>query len=345
MNVNFQQNQNVAAAATFGRVGNDTLQLYKEEYAVKELTVMTKEDHRVTMDGYVKRIAQMFRMNTLTDILPRCAPNVVYISGANKVMVGHEVVSDFICSRQKAIEARNMRNYATSAVVTESPIDAVPVGTPCVVLSQFDPYNCTGFMVIELNPDGRIQKMHFRAEPEVRFRADHPDNRLIFDHVPATAREAIYTRARGFGVVDGNLVPSRHIQRYDVFHEWMRMLYGYIYYKLNNDFNRGIESAAGYVYTGAMITAVDRKRPFAIPFSFEPPEACADVIPDVPDMYREWIRAGYDMGKKLFIGFTEYVGLQNPANSAFTDQMMRSYLDLCLFGSAQANKDMDMGTI
>lgn len=299
----------------------------------------------MTKEEYLLLIEQWFTENKLPDILPYCAPNVTYISGADKAMIGREVVGDFIRSRQRAITERNMRDYGFIATVTESPFDSVPAGTPCVVLSQFDPYNCTGFMVIELNPEGLIQKMHFRAEPEVRFRADHPDNRLIFDHVPATAREAIYTRARGFGVVDGNLVPSRHIQRYDVFHEWMRMLYGYIYYKLNNDFNRGIESAAGYVYTGAMITAVDRKRPFAIPFTFEPPEACAGAIPVVPDAYREWVRAGYEMGKKLFMGFTEFAELRHPQGPAFDDQMMRSYLDMCLFGSDQANKDMDMGTI
>lgn len=297
----------------------------------------------MTKEEYLLLIEQWFTENKLPDILPYCAPNVTYISGADKAMIGREVVGDFIRSRQRAITERNMRDYGFIATVTESPFDSVPAGTPCVALSQFDPYNCTGVIVIDLTPDGLVQKMHFHSKPEVRFRPRA--STCLFNHVPATAHEAILIRARGFGIVDRHLVPGRHIQRYDVFPTWVRMLYDYIYYNLFEHFTEGTENAAGHMYTAAMIAAVNRQRPFSIPFSLDPRTACAGAIPVVPDAYREWIRAGYEMGKKLFIGFTEYVGLQNPANSAFTDQMMRSYLDMCLFGSAQANKDMDMGTI
>jgi len=296
-------------------------------------------------EEYLSLIARLFTANTVHDIIPYCAEDVVYISGAGDAILGREAVKEFLLGRQEAIAERKAFNYGFAARVTKSDVPSVPVGTPCVAVSQYDRYNCTGFMVPEVNGEGKIQRLHFHRDRGVSFEAPVEGEGFV-THVPKDARDGIFIRALGFGIMDKRMVPSKHIQRYDVFNDNMNDLYRYIYYHLNEHFNEGIENAAGYTYAAAMIEAVNRQRPGDIPFRYVCEDAVKGVVPDAPEHYRDWLDEGYAMGVKLFLGFTEYAGLQGPlGNDEFEHQMMQSYMDMCLYGSVQANKDMDLGLI
>lgn len=297
-------------------------------------------------DLYLALIAQMFTDHTLTHLIPYCAPDVVYISGSGKVTVGKQAVEEFLHVRDRAnSDGNDNQCYGYPAVVKESDVPSIPVGTACIVLEQFDRFYCAGFMTVEVNDTGRIKKMHFHTEKGIRFHPLIEGTAHVFN-TAKNARDAIFARALGYGLIGGNFDTNKYVQRYDVFQKYNVILYNYIYHNLFDDFTNGIQRAAGYTYVAAMIEALNRARPDEIPFTFDPQDATDGVLPEVPERYREWIAKGYEMGKDLFFGFLYYAGLwTSMGHDEFDYEMTQSFMDMCLYGSIQVNRELDLGMI
>jgi hypothetical protein len=96
------------------------------------------------------------------------------------------------------------------------------------------------------------------------------------------------------------------------------------------------------MYISAMAAAVQRNTGLTL-FQFDETVSTSGIIPEVDTRYQAWINEGYETGKKLFFGFIEYVNLRSPKGPLFDAQLRQSYMDMALYGSTQANKDMDMG--
>lgn len=292
-------------------------------------------------EEYLKIIANGLTRNTATDIVPYCAKNVTYISDGKIVAQGREAVRQFLQTRKAAFSRDAINNYGYLATVKETSVDGVKVRNRIVAVSQFDKYNCTGYMVIKTNIFGKIKKIDFRTDSDTIFKCDSEEKWCI-TKVPADAHDAIGYRAFALGIMDKHVVLSKHIQQYDEFQRMVQETYAYIMNYLVKDFNDGITNAAGYIYASAMIVAFNRKNNSKLSFCFSPADAVNGTVPRTPSNYQKWITAGYEMGKKLFLGFNEYAELRHPRGKVFDDQLMQSYMDMCLYGSIQANKDMDM---
>ena len=291
----------------------------------------------------LQMIASNLSNNTMENIFQYITSDCSYYSDGEIVATGRDAVCSFFTQRKNAMIRENVTNYAFPAVVEKSEDSEIPIGTNCVAVAQFDKYNCVGFMTIKADTYGRIENFYFHTTPNVQFKTNAP-GRFNITSVPKDAHEAISYRAFAFGVMDENIVLSKHIQRYDVFQEEVQQIYYYILRYLNDDFNRGIMNAAGYMYISAMSEAVKRKTGTAL-FPFDAAKSITGEIPIVDNKYQQWIRDGYETGKSLFFGFVEYVNLRSPEGDLFDSQLIQSFMDMALYGSTQANKDMDMGKI
>lgn len=288
----------------------------------------------------LQKIADCLTNNTMDLIFPDIDTDCQYYRNGTVVVSGKEEVCNFFMIRKKAIARDSVACFAYPAVVNESEEKTIPVGTCCVALAQFDQYNCVGFMSIRLNNLSKITEFSFFTTPNVEFKVEG-QGKWSIHRVPKDAHDAIYFRAMAYGIIgDLDFVPSRHIQRYDVFQEYLRSTYSYIYKNLVEGFTQGIKNAAGYLYVIAMTTAMQRKNGIRL-VAFSENEATSGIIPKVEEKYQEWIDNGYEMGKKLFLGFTEYAEMRRPKDEVFVDQLLQSFMDMMLFGSVQANKDMD----
>jgi len=171
------------------------------------------------------------------------------------------------------------------------------------------------------------------------------DEKFSITHVPEDAHDAISYRAFALGIMNEKVILSKHIQRYDVFQEYVIRTYHKIYNSLGkNGFNEGITNAAGYLYTVAMATAFERNTGKLL-INYDEKLIFNKQAPSVEQAYQEWIDTGFETGKKLFLGFIEFVNLRSPKESTFVEQMNQSYLDMCLYGSTQANRDYDSNLI
>ncbi len=291
----------------------------------------------------LQKIADNLSQSTMENIYPNIAFSCKYYSDGRMIAKNKNEVCNFFTKRNNATKRDNVSNYAYYARIDKSANSAISVGDSCVALAQYDKYNCVGFMMIKVNIFGKIKEINFHTDSNVVFKADEP-GRFNISSVPKDAHDSISYRAFAFGIMDENVVLSRHIQRYDVFQEYVQQIYAYIYHNLTTDFNTGITNAAGYLYVAAMCEALKRATGKTI-FTFDEKKATIDATPKVDDYYQTWINAGYEKGKKLFFGFIEYVNLRHPNDKAFNESLLQSYMDMCLYGSTQANKDIDMGKV
>jgi len=101
------------------------------------------------MENIIKLIANNMTKNTMTNIYSNISFFCKYISNGYIVANNKQKVQEFFDSRQRALVRDSVDCFAYPAVVTESLIASIPVGTPCVILTQFDKYNCVGFMTIQ----------------------------------------------------------------------------------------------------------------------------------------------------------------------------------------------------
>ena len=117
--------------------------------------------------------------------------------------------------------------------------------------------------------------------------------------VPTNAHDAIGFRAFAFGIMDENVILSRHIQRYEIFQEYVHRVYAYIYRNLTSNFNQGITNAAGYMYITAMCVAYHRITGITL-FEFDEKESVTGEVPNVDAKYKRMIADGLKKGKELF---------------------------------------------
>ncbi len=263
-----------------------------------------------------------------------------YYSSNKKVASGKDEVCTFFSKRMEAQRRTGVKCFAYPATVTESKCPEVSVGDNCVALAQYDKYNCVGFMTLKTNLLGKIKRFSFHTTPDVTFKTSSPD-KVSITRVPRDAGDAIRFRAFASGILDEDLPPDRKLQP-DVLRDYAQRVYTYIYRHLNNDFNNGITNAAGYLFVAAMAEAVQQKSGRTL-FSFDEVDSVSGRIPDVDAEYRKWIENGYETGKGLFFGFIEYANLRGPKEKVFGDQLLQSFLDMTIYGGAQANKDLEMG--
>ncbi|MCQ2406427.1 MAG: hypothetical protein MJ067_04355 [Oscillospiraceae bacterium] len=296
----------------------------------------------MTFEDYIKFLANCFSENTVPDIVPYLSDDAVYISRGKNVASGREEIEATLKRKQTATAVDSVINHGYAAVVNKTGNPNVKIGDKVVALVQFDKYNCTGYMRIETNSLAQINKLDFCVDSETECTCE-TDDRFSVNHVPLDAHDAIVYRALALGIMDTNVILSKHVQRYDIFRYMAQTVCDYIYAYVIKDFNKRITDIAGYMYATAMITAVGRERENISVKSFSPVDAANGLIPEVDERYQGWINDGYEMGKKLFLGFTEYFYLRHPDNEELEKQMLQSYMDICLFGSIQANRDMDMG--
>ena len=285
----------------------------------------------------IQLIANNMSNNTMDQMTRYCASNCVYYSDEAKAASGKNEVCVFFSKRKAALSRDKVDCFAYPAKIEESGISGLAVGSECVAVCQFDKYNCVGFMTIQTNIFGKIKLFRFYTSPEVKFKTTAP-GKFNVTRVPKDAHDAIGYRAIAFGIMDEHVVLSKHIQRYDIFHDYVRRIYNYIYRHLNTDFNQGIMNAGGYMYITAMATAVERNTGIKL-FSFDETVSTNGKTPVVDVKYQKWINDGYEMGKKLFFGFNEYASLRHPKDDVFTEQLRQSYMDMARYGSTQANKD------
>lgn len=295
----------------------------------------------MTENKLIELLADNLSKNSMDQMFPYIASGCEYYSSGIKRASGKKEVCEFFLTRKKALIRDKVPCYAYPAVIEKSEQPSFVKGTNCVALAQFDKYNCVGFMTIQTDALGMINLFDFHTTSNVQFKTADPDKHSIFE-VPKDAHDAIGYRAIAFGVLNENVVPSRHVLRYEVFPDYVRRLYTYILRYVVDDFNTGITNAAGYMYITAMAVATKRKTGMGL-FVFDEKEAPTGRVPVVDDRYQDWLNAGYETGKKLFFGFIEYANLRNPREELFCMQLQQSYMDMCLYGTIQANRDYDMG--
>lgn len=280
--------------------------------------------------------------NVLPEIVQYCSANVCYVSGKT-IVKGKDKVYDYLKSRQKALKDNNVKCFGYEATVKKT-VGDIKRGDRIVAVAQFDKFNCVGYFTIKKNLFGKLTRIKFNTDSTTEFTCDCEGGWNI-SHVPKDAHDAIGYRAFAFKIMDEHIILSKHVQRYDEFQCMIQDIYEYIVKYLVEEFNQGITNIAGYLYVSAMITALNRQKEDAIKFKFSPTDAANGIIPTVPDIYKLWIHEGYEMGKKLFLGFIEYVNLKKPKDDIFVEQLMQSFMDMCLYGSTQTNKDVDLGRI
>ena len=288
-------------------------------------------------------IADNMSSNTMDNMFPYIAADCEYYSSGKKRASGKEDVCAFFMTRKNAHNREKVACFGFYATISESTIDSLAEGTDCVAVCQFDRYNCVGFMTIQTNTAGEIKEIAFNTTPAVTFSIAEPGKWNV-THVPSDAKDAISYRAFAFGIMDEHVVPTRHIQRYDVFQDYVGRVDAYIRRNLFTDFGKGIQNAGGYLYISAMAAAVQRKKDISL-FVFDEKASVSGKVPAVDPDYQDWINEGYETGKKLFFGFNEYAALRNPEEAIFAEQLLQSFMDMTLYGSVQANKDMDTGKI
>ncbi|MBQ5956286.1 MAG: hypothetical protein IJL46_01810 [Clostridia bacterium] len=289
----------------------------------------------------IQLIAANISNNTMDNMFQHFASDCTYYSDGSKMATGKNDVCAFFTKRKSALNRDHVQCFAYPATIEESEERDVVVGANCVALCQFDKYNCVGFMTIQTNLFGNIKQFAFHTTSKVTFKTSAP-GKFNVTKVPEDAHDAIGYRAFAFGIMDEHVVLSKHIRRYDIFHDYVQRVYTFIVQKLNADFNQGISNAAGYLYISAMATAVQSNNGTTL-FQFDETVSTSGKIPVVDARYQAWINEGYETGKKLFFGFIEYVNLRSPKGDYFDGQLRQSFLDMTLYGSTQANKDMDMG--
>ncbi len=289
----------------------------------------------------VQLIATNMSNNTMDNMFQYIASDCEYYSSGIKAASGKEDVCEFFTRRKNAHNRDKVSCFAYPAKIDKSKDDNLPLGLACVAVCQFDKYNCVGFMTIQTNMFGRIKRFDFHTTSKVSFKTTAP-GKFNVTKVPEDAHDAIGYRAFAFGIMDEHVVLSQHIQRYDVFQDYVQRVYTHIMKNLNTDFNNGIMSAGGYLYISAMTAAVQRNTGKAL-FAFDENVSTTGKIPVVDTRYQQWINEGYETGKKLFFGFIEYANLRNPKGNLFDGQLRQAFMDMTLYGSVQANKDMNMG--
>lgn len=291
----------------------------------------------------LRLVADCLTNNSMDRLFPKISSNCKYYSDNRIVANGKKEVCEFLSKRQKAIIRDNVSCFGYYAVVEKSKKQAVHVGANCVAVAQFDEFNCVGYMSIQNNIFGKIKSFHFYTDNDVSFKVDAP-GKFNITKVPTDAHDAIGFRAFAFGIMDENVILSRHIQRYEIFQEYVHRVYAYIYRNLTSNFNQGITNAAGYMYITAMCVAYHRITGITL-FEFDEKESVTGEVPNVDAKYKRMIADGFKKGKELFLGFTEYVNLRKPDESEFNEQLCQSYMDMCLYGSIQVNKEYDLKQI
>ena len=290
---------------------------------------------------FIQLIANNMSNNTMDNMLQYLAKDCKYYSDGEIAASNKDEVSAFFTKRKNALNRDNVPCFAYPAKIEKSKDNSLSTDTECVALCQFDKYNCVGFMTIQTNTFGRIKRMDFHTTSDVTFRTSAP-GKFNVTKVPEDAHDAIGYRAFAFGIMDEHIILNKHIQKYDAFQDYVQRIYTYILNKVNTDFNLKITNAAGYMYISAMAAAVQRNTGLTL-FQFDESVSTSGIIPVVDTRYQAWINEGYETGKKLFLGFIEYVNLRSPKGPLFDAQLRQSYMDMALYGSTQANKDMDMG--
>lgn len=291
----------------------------------------------------IRLIAENLGKNTMESVFGYIAPGCEYFNSGMKQAAGKDEVCAFFLRRKEALNREKIPCFAFSAVVEESGEDEIPAGTYAAALAQFDRYNCVGFMTVQTDETGMITRFDFNTTPAVRFKVDAP-GKFNISGVPKDAHDALSRRAFAFGILDENVNLDRHVRRYDEFEDYVQCELSFIMYHVIEDFERKLTNIAGYLYISAMSAAVERERGISL-FRFDETESANDDPPAVDGIYRQWIGKGFENGKALFLGFTEYVHLRHPENEILNEQLIRSFRDLMFFASVQANRDMDMGKV
>lgn len=291
----------------------------------------------------IQLIADNLSSNTMNKVFQHIAPECVYISSGEQRATGKEEVCDFFMRRKEAIAQHKVACFAFPAIVEKSEEDAIPVGTHCAALAQYDQYNCVGFMTIQTNKLELITQFNFNTTPAVRFKTS-ASGKFNIERVPKDAHDAISYRVFAFGILDEHVRPSRHVQRYDEFEEYIQREIPYIMYHVIDDFEQQLSNIAGYLYTAAMSSAVAQERGVLL-VRFDETKSANYKPPNVDDKYQQWINDGFETGKLLFRGYNEYAQLRHPDDRTLNEQLVQSFRDLLLYASIQANKDMDIGKV
>ena len=291
----------------------------------------------------IQLIADNLSSNTMDKVFQYIAPECVYISSGEQRATGKEEVCAFFMRRKEAMVKHQVACFAFPAVVEESEEDAIPVGTHCAALTQYDQYNCVGFMTIQTNKLELITQFDFNTTSAVKFKTSAP-GKFNIERVPKDAHDAISYRAFAFGILDEHVRPSRHVQRYDEFEVYIQRELPFIMYHVIDDFEQRLSNIAGYLYTAAMSAAVARKRGILL-VQFDETESANYQPPKVDNRYQQWISDGFETGKILFRGYNEYAHLRHPGDKILNEQLVQSFQDLLLYASIQANKDMDIGKV
>ena len=287
----------------------------------------------------IYEVQKHFEDGTMARMADRIAEDCLYYSRGELRESGREQVIRRLETVAAYRREQSIPSWSWVAEVTESEEPDVSVGETVLAEAMYDEYYCTGFLRVQDNGQGLIQKMSFSVSPKVKFRLENGPEWGI-SCMYATAREAVRYRGIAFGILDGNEVLDRHVQRYEELIRMNRVLLGYINRNLFDGFNQGIENAAGYLFCSGMSETVRRRTGKGL-FGFHSADSVLDRTPGTEERFREWTETGYALGKKLFLGFMEFVNQRRPSYDVFNEQLKESFLEVSMLGSVFANKDMD----
>jgi len=278
--------------------------------------------------------------NTIEEIFDIFSSDCIYLRNGSLVLSGKKSIQKFFKSIQTSCINIDFKNFATLARITESSDSFFPVDDFCLAMAQADEYNCTGILNIHLNSNNKINRIYFSTNSEICFEVQS-DKIRYFSHMPINGHEAIRYRALATELPDPNNVIeiSEEDKKFYDFLIGSTVNECLFNYKGKAMFPVALNAAA-YILALSMAKTIKTLSGRDI-FIFDEKSPVLAGKPVADAQYQEWIDQGYESGKWLFFGFTEYVDIRNPDSNELLHQFKKCLWDLVSIGIQIAEEDFN----